>query len=1538
MSAVGGPDRNGTASLRPHLESCMTTNRMFAGRIAAVVLCLLAIKVASQPSESECPEFVVPCDHYSDCAEWFGQHGWWYPNPCCAYFWCNTYIHRCVCNYGCLETDVRPCCSTSADCYAQPTGEPIYPAEGEAFVCAACMCLNVSIEEQSFYHPEEEEEESPSEIPEESPSVSSECPEYEVPCEDSSDCTSWMDVHCPDWPTCCSWIHCNEDPVNHTCGCLNQCQPDGSCCATAADCYDGSPGEPPVGMAYVCVACSCCLVPIEEQSYYHPEESPSEISEESPSVSSECPVPTADCNPEEPPENYCGAYIVYHGLGTLFAQCSGGSTYTCPDCGTYPCPCSTGWCVQNASYPCCLDTPDCYSDPTGQPVIPAEGEAFACIMCMCLNVSIEEQSYWHGEESPSESVPSEISVPCEDYVVDCETDQDCVDWIVSRGIEDLWQQCNGNSTPDCVVLRGGPPVPGCHTRVECGHCDYPCCCTIEDCYHDPSGHPIYPPPGEALACVMCMCVNVSLDDQSYWHPEEIEGCCETELDCLDYLTPVPQCYLPACLPHAGGLPYNCCGLMLAPFGTPCFEMSLQTDGICDGDGNCVAEPPQPPIPCCTDDLDCQFANVPQHGCIYHLCETSPGGAPNCCVPHLKPVGTPCDDENPMTNDSVCNWNGTCVGVCPEWPYSEFPSESEGDGSQSHWHPHHPHRPFCGHGWHPAFCKPCPGCNSCPPCPQCPQCPQCPPPCPPPQCPDCPQCPQCPTPPGCPECPVPPGCPECPECPDPPQCPTPPECPECNPPECPDCPPPPQCPDCPECPDCNPPQCPQCPECPDCPPPPPPCPPPRPPCPPPCPGPQCEQDDDCGIAPQCYRFDCSQHVCVLLMETTGAICHDGDPCTINDVCDGYGRCAGTKMDCDDDDPCTRDWCQAGNCRNSPIPNCGPGPSCPEPEPQCTTDESCGYAPQCHHFECIDGQCVLLIDQIGTDCDDGDACTRDDECDGYGRCIGRERRCDDEDPCTDDRCEDGRCYNSPIPGCTRPCESDQDCGQSPYQCETYSCISGHCVPLHDPTGSPCDDGNICTTGDACDPNGRCIGICNMCDDQNPCTEDACHPLSGCSHYPILNCVGPCTQDADCPPSPNPCMMPSCQQDGTCTFVPKDRMTPCDDGNPCTEADKCDGEGSCVGICGPGICDDQDPCTVDTCHPVTGCAHEAIPNCLGPCSTPADCPQPCSDCFYATCSSEGVCGENPKRPGSPCDDGLPWTTGDACDGQGNCVPEEEDGCDDGLPETDDYYDYRTQTCVHVERLELLPWCSNVTCEEDADCRTDRPCLHGACLYEVCCYLPDPTGQACDDGNECTTGDHCHAGACVPDGWDDCDDSDGCTTDRCVPGEGCSHDEVPNCLGPCTHDDNCSAIAPVSPCLRPVCTDGHCSWEELSDVACDDSNPCTHDDTCVEGDCVGTPVDCDDQDPCTKDVCDLESGCTHEPIPGCSCVVDGAAGSLIPIILLVGGVGGAGVIFLFLLARPVRGAFGRAEMAAGAGRPSTGAHPPAPTSRPRKRVDQTI
>jgi hypothetical protein len=54
---------------------------------------------------------------------------------------------------------------------------------------------------------------------------------------------------------------------------------------------------------------------------------------------------------------------------------------------------------------------------------------------------------------------------------------------------------------------------------------------------------------------------------------------------------------------------------------------------------------------------------------------------------------------------------------------------------------------------------------------------------------------------------------------------------------------------------------------------------------------------------------------------------------------------------------------------------------------------------------------------------------------------------------------------------------------------------------PNGFACNDGNACTTADACS-NGVCTpGNPATCNDQNPCTQDSCNTVLGCQYAPIL-----------------------------------------------------------------------------------------------------------------------------------------------------------------------------------------------------------------------------------------------------------------------------------------------------------------------------------------------------------------------------------------------------------------------------------------------------
>jgi len=118
------------------------------------------------------------------------------------------------------------------------------------------------------------------------------------------------------------------------------------------------------------------------------------------------------------------------------------------------------------------------------------------------------------------------------------------------------------------------------------------------------------------------------------------------------------------------------------------------------------------------------------------------------------------------------------------------------------------------------------------------------------------------------------------------------------------------------------------------------------------------------------------------------------------------------------------------------------------------------------------------------------------------------------------------------------------------------------VHNPAAdnTPCTDNDVCTQGDACQ-SGTCRpGTTVNCNDGNDCTTDSCNPQTGCAN------------------------------------ASKADNTICNDGNACTTGDKCT-NGKCGGI---GLnCDDNNPCTTDTCDPVMQqCSHANVQN-NTPCS---------------------------------------------------------------------------------------------------------------------------------------------------------------------------------------------------------------------------------------------------------------------------------------------------------------------------------------------------
>jgi hypothetical protein len=109
---------------------------------------------------------------------------------------------------------------------------------------------------------------------------------------------------------------------------------------------------------------------------------------------------------------------------------------------------------------------------------------------------------------------------------------------------------------------------------------------------------------------------------------------------------------------------------------------------------------------------------------------------------------------------------------------------------------------------------------------------------------------------------------------------------------------------------------------------------------------------------------------------------------------------------------------------------------------------------------------------------------------GRCA-TDAFCDDEIPCTEDRCERGLCRNVP---------RDDRCDDG-VTCTIDVCdqASGGCVPV--PDDDACADASVCNGAERCDEEAGCLpGEPPTCDDGIACTLDSCDDAAfGCVHAP-------------------------------------------------------------------------------------------------------------------------------------------------------------------------------------------------------------------------------------------------------------------------------------------------------------------------------------------------------------------------------------------------------------------------------------------------------
>ena len=565
------------------------------------------------------------------------------------------------------------------------------------------------------------------------------------------------------------------------------------------------------------------------------------------------------------------------------------------------------------------------------------------------------------------------------------------------------------------------------------------------------------------------------------------------------------------------------------------------------------------------------------------------------------------------------------------------------------------------------------------------------------------------------------------------------------------------------------------------------------------------------------------------------CDDGDP-SGNDCCAANCVLREDFASCDDSNPCSLvDVCISGVCQKEPDGASAEGTPCDDGD-ACTVQDECpavgttctgvpkdcsGFGSACSIGFCSEGgDCETLLLPNSTPCEDGNGCTSGEFCTsgvcGSGLDVADGSFCNDGQNCTTmDSCLAGSCFGAPL-----------DCSFLDSECTQGFCedMTGTCSSLTIEDGAECDDGDPCTIDDQCSA-GFCEGVpkdCSAFDDA--CNEGACDAMTG-----------------------------------ACEPLPTGDGSPCDDGKICTENDLCDA-GACVGA-GKDCSAAGDQCNDGVCNAGTGACQPA--------------PKPdgisCSDgdaCTEFDQCSGGFCQASPKDCSSfadACNVGR-------CDAlSGNCFADpnmENPGCDDGNP------------CTEFDQ------CAAGVCGGTAkDCSSaGDQCNDGVCNAGTgaCGPTPKPDGISCSDGNLCTEFDQCSGGACSATPKDCSSFADACNLAACDAMSGSCvttpNPSNPPCDdgNPCTVNDECAAgvcagSAKDCSAAGDQCNDGTCNagsgacepTPKSDGTVCSDGDVCTESDQCSGGACAATPKDCSAfNDACNLGACDAMTGfCVATP-----------------------------------------------------------------------------
>jgi hypothetical protein len=465
------------------------------------------------------------------------------------------------------------------------------------------------------------------------------------------------------------------------------------------------------------------------------------------------------------------------------------------------------------------------------------------------------------------------------------------------------------------------------------------------------------------------------------------------------------------------------------------------------------------------------------------------------------------------------------------------------------------------------------------------------------------------------------------------------------------------------------------------------------------------------------------------------CIDED-CPPGQVCSFLGECAQL-------------CASASNCPTNNVCESG---LCVELPPECESAADCVGAGPCEQpaATCDGGRCSYAPAGTDVTCDDGDACTSNDHCDGLGSCAA------------------GTPMDCSTPGAPR-CDAERSLvieATGSGQCALGACV----FPEQEVA---CNGGcGVCLTGCRV---GEGYVPAGSFDPANPCRY--CDPSIDDTAYTAVTCE----QSSDaCLESAGVCddARGDCTGEGCCVFAPTPSGGDCTLGGGGTG--QCDGDGRCAGCLAPADCDDLNPCTTDACNGGS-CANTPQPGAT--CSRPggtnngvcvaAGASAVCKLSLGQGCSDGDVCASGYCTDGVCCD-GACGGACMRCNASGACTPIASATDPDNECPTQSCYTGSCNgsgACAYAVSGTGCGTCQSCngsgTCisdlTRDSDCTLCRECgTGGTCVYAgagtdpkgECALVTCRTGQcngagACQNktnGSVCTGG-HCYGGYCEPD-----------------------------------------------------------------------------------------------------------------------------------------------------------------------------------------------